>query len=358
LFSALELSADIQDWSSLDEESQFFSKALFLYCDLDTNASPNLELRYRQLLQQAFSSDSILQLICVDAIPFLHEYANGQCPDPRLTPLVPALGMIFMNLYSGTEPQEIVFSVETLLRPLCELLATRASSVFEDLVLRRTVIVEPTQDLESDNDVEKTGCCYGRQPYRVRPFYEGKDVESEHNIKDEGSCRKLYSTYSKNNLTGGLMALWCPHLVCLGFHKMPTCEGRNDVFSAILRYWEKAPSVIIYNFACQLGPYCMFREPEFFKNTLFAVDEMHANGHTQCSQACFVSNYMQVRSSLMTVNSSAAECSNKGLNLIRKSVSYMSQKHVILFTYVYLSVWNRKRELAVREEIMRQVEGL
>ena len=247
---------------------------------MEMNASPNLELRYRQLLQQAFSSDSILQLINVDAILFLNEYSTGQSPDPRLTPLVPALGMIFMNLYSGTESQETISAVETVLRPLCKLLATRAVSVFEDLVLRRTIVVEPTQEPESDNDVEKTRCWYGRQPYRVRPFYEGKDIESERNVKEEGSCRKLYSTYSKNNLTGGLMALWCPHLVCLGFHKMPICEGRNDVFSAVFCYWEKAPKVIIYDFACQLGPYCMVREPEFFKNTLFAVDQMHANGHT------------------------------------------------------------------------------
>ena len=132
---------------------------------MEMNASPNLELRYRQLLQQAFSSDSILQLISVDAIPFLHEYATGQSPDPHLTPLVPVLGMIFMNLYSGTEPQDIVSPVETLLRPFCELLAKRVRSVFEDLVLRRIVVVEPIQEVEPDNDLEKTRCYYGRQPY-------------------------------------------------------------------------------------------------------------------------------------------------------------------------------------------------
>ena len=150
------------------------------------------------------------------------------------------------------------------------------------------------------------------------------------------------------------MALWCPHLICLSFHKMPNCEGRNDVFSAIFQYWNQAPKVIIYDFACQLGPYCMAREPEFFKDTLFAIDEMHANGHTYCSQACFVSNYMQVRPQLMRVNSSAAECSNSGLNRIRKSVSYMSQTHAILLTYVYLCVWNRKQEHRFKIEAERQ----
>ena len=146
------------------------------------------------------------------------------------------------------------------------------------------------------------------------------------------------------------MALWCPHLVCLGFHKMPKLEGRNDVFSALYKYWETAPKVVIYDFACQLGPYCMSHEPEFFKDTLFVVDEMHANGHTSCSQACFVSNYMQLRPKLMSINSSAAECSNAGLARIRKSVSYMSQAHAIQSTYVYLCVWNRKREHLFKNE--------
>jgi hypothetical protein len=94
----------------------------------------------------------------------------------------------------------------------------------------------------------------------------------------------------------------------------------------------------------------MSLEPEFFKDTLFVVDEMHANGHTSCSQACFVSNYMQLRPKLMSINSSTAECSNAGLARIRKSVSYMSQAHAIQSTYVYLCVWNRKREHLFKNE--------
>jgi hypothetical protein len=146
------------------------------------------------------------------------------------------------------------------------------------------------------------------------------------------------------------MALWCPHLICQGFHMMPRAEGRNDVFSALYTFFEKAPTTVIYDFACQLGPYCMSREPEFFQGTCFAVDEMHAKGHVGCSQASFMSNYMQVRPSIMAVNSSAAECSNSGLSRIRKSVSYMNEIHAVSFTYIYLCVWNRlrQRELFLR----------
>ena len=77
-------------------------------------------------------------------------------------------------------------------------------------------------------------------------------------------CNKFYEAYGKKGLTGGLMAAWCPHLVCLGFHCIPKGEGRNDVFSALFTRWRSPPEIVIYDFACALGPYCMLREPAFF----------------------------------------------------------------------------------------------
>jgi hypothetical protein len=341
----------------MDEESLLFSQALRLYCVMDTSA--RLHLRYRQFLQQTFSGDSILQVIPLKAITFMVDYATGNHRDPRLSALVPALGMIFTNLYSPTVSADIVVDVEKVLKPLCSILATRARNIFEDLCIRRKVVVQPMQpSRDNDEQVEKTGSYYGRNPYRLRPFYEGKDVDKIGSVKDEGACRKLYSTYSKSNLTGGLMAFWCPHLVCLGFHAIPACEGRDDVFSAMLCYWDVAPEVIIYDFACQLAPYCLAREPEFFRDTLFVIDEMHANGHSSCSQAFFISNYMQTRGSLKPVNSSAAECSNSGLNRIRKSVSYMSEGHAALFTFVYMSIWNRRKEIALKKDAEHRLHQL
>jgi hypothetical protein len=62
----------------------------------------------------------------------------------------------------------------------------------------------------------------------------------------------------------------------------------------------------MYDFACQLGPYCMSREPSYFKNTYFAINKMHAKDHVGCSQASFMNNYMQVRPEVMNINTSAA----------------------------------------------------
>ncbi|KDQ56421.1 hypothetical protein JAAARDRAFT_132449 [Jaapia argillacea MUCL 33604] len=107
-----------------------------------------------------------------------------------------------------------------------------------------------------------------------------------------GDCNKFYKTYSKNNLTGGILVLWCTHTICLGFHYIPVAEGQNDVFSAIYTQFAVAPEVIVYDFACQLAPYCLVHEAQHFQHTHFLIDEIHAHDHTHCGQACFASNAM------------------------------------------------------------------
>jgi hypothetical protein len=156
-------------------------------------------------------------------------------------------------------------------------------------------------------------------------------------------CSKYYSQYGEQRLTGGIMCAWCTHSICYGFHCIPRGEGRNDVFSAMITRWPKAPKRVIYDFACALGPYCMTREADFFADTLFVIDAFHAKGHTKCAPAAFLSSYANIDPRLARINSSAAECGNGGISRIRKSVSYMSQERAILYRKVFLSIWNRLR---------------
>ncbi|EJD45926.1 hypothetical protein AURDEDRAFT_63902, partial [Auricularia subglabra TFB-10046 SS5] len=185
---------------------------------------------------------------------------------------------------------------------------------------------------------------------RARPTYPRlpTDTKTERNsVSDAGGaigCSKYYEAYGQQGITGGLMAVWCTHSICLGFHVIPKGEGRNDVFSALFTHWKRPPKYVIYDFACALAPYCMLREPEFFEDTIFLIDEFHGGGHTRCSPACFISNYRDFNSELKLINSSAAECGNAGLHRIRKSLSYLTQEHAIAFGYAFLAIWNRTRE--------------
>ena len=121
------------------------------------------------------------------------------------------------------------------------------------------------------------------------------------------------------------------------------------MFSAMVTRWPQPPKQVIYDFACALGPYCMTREPDFFADTQFLIDDFHAMGHSKCSSAAFLKSYADIDPRLSQVNSSAAECENGGINRIQKSVSYMSQEHVIVYTKQFLSIWNRI--------IIRKIEG-
>jgi Kyakuja-Dileera-Zisupton transposase len=301
---------------------------------------------------QVFSPDSVLQLVPHAAIPLLLQYSTSGVVNERLSSLIPALGMIFINMST-----ECTDSPD--LRKLSRTLAERAKLTFNDLVNNRDIIRNTNEcPPYLSREWEETGSFYGRPLIRYRPFYEGRDNDKDVDASETGRCKKYYSTYAQRTLTGGIMAIWCPHLICLGFHKIPKAEGRNDVFSALYVYFEQAPEVVIYDFACQLGTYSMSREPEFFKDTCFAIDEMHAKGHSSCSQASFSSNYMQGRTSLQNVNTSAAECSNSGLNRIRKSVSYMGQRNAILLTYIYLCVWNRRREREFQKKTVKERDQL
>ena len=312
-------------------------------------------LRFRQLLRQIFSNDSILQIAQPVAIDNLRRYSVGD-PDHNLAPVVPAFGMILQNL---TKNQQLKDHVEPCLRNLAKALADRSELTFNNLISQRQVVRSTPVENETVHvrQWETTGACYSTPRQRLRPFYEGRDSGVAQN-RNTDICNKYYDTYKKQKLTGGLMAFWCPHLVCLGFHMMPTAEGRDDVFSGIFTHWPKAPRVIVYDFACQLAPYCLVREPEFFQDTLFVIDEMHSTGHSSCSQAFFLQNYMLTRASLKFVNSSAAECGNAGLSRIRKSVSYMSESHAILYTHTFVSVWNRRRIRYLLKEAKNQVDEL
>ncbi|KAH7066015.1 hypothetical protein BKA62DRAFT_746332 [Auriculariales sp. MPI-PUGE-AT-0066] len=186
--------------------------------------------------------------------------------------------------------------------------------------------------------MDLTGSCWGQPRIRSRPLYSNLPGDSStdrsvvtEEVKAAGiGCSKFYETYGIHGQTSGIMAAWCPHLVCLGFHCIPKGEGRNDVFSVLYCYWEVPPRYVIYDFACALAPYCMARKPEFFQDTIFLIDGFHAKGHKRCTNTSMVSFYQLYNPKLRAINCSSIQC----------SVSYMSQRHAIIYILTFLCLWN------------------
>lgn len=291
---------------------------------------------YCDLIAQVAAPDIVLQLIPVSAIEHLKGLQLQGTAPIWLQRLCPAIGAVLASHKSEGS------SIPLEIRNLAGWLAERAHQVFTNLGQHDPGQIE--QDISKEN-WQQTGTCYGLPAVRRRRVYPKLRYDtqplSDRDAEEMGDCNKFYKTYSKNNLTGGIMVLWCTHSICLGFHSIPIAEGRNDVFSAIYTHFPIAPKVIIYDFACQLAPYCLVREARYFQNTQFLIDEMHARDHTHCGKACFASNAMRYDNCIRAINTSAAECGNKGLKRIRKSISFMVHSHAVQFTKVFLDVWNR-----------------
>ncbi|KAJ7283899.1 hypothetical protein C8J57DRAFT_1054321 [Mycena rebaudengoi] len=292
---------------------------------------------YLDLLAQVAAEESVLQMIPVPALVHLMHFCDEPTDENRAELLcVPAI-------YSALKHEKITrgdYSEELL--GTCRWMRDRAIEVVARL-MRPEAQLEGAEKVVED-PWRESGSYYSMPQIRLRPRYPRLKHDQIHEGSKRGAtCSKFYAQYGQQRLTGGIMCVWCTHSICYGFHCIPLGEGRNDVFSAIVTHWPQAPKRVIYDFACALGPYCLTREPDFFAETQFMIDDFHASGHSKCSPAAFLKTYALVDPRLGRINSSAAECGNGGIARIRKSVSYMTQARAIIFTQVFIAIWNRMR---------------
>ena len=66
---------------------------------------------------------------------------------------------------------------------------------------------------------------------------------------------------------------------------MKTAETPQMIYDFIVASYPPGttPNCIIYDFACQLQRFCVLRDPERFKNTLFLIDPLHVHNHSSKS---------------------------------------------------------------------------
>ncbi|KAK7015569.1 hypothetical protein VNI00_019063 [Paramarasmius palmivorus] len=343
----LDLTADEYDTDTLELpatkqlEAEHEELYFFIQIYIFNGSRSSYYKSYRILLEQICAPDVVLQLVQHAALQGLNDIFSDGYTSDWFQSVFPAFGAIIEVHRRENTP------LPPALRLLARWLMIRAETVYNKLAQHdpappRLIIESP------DQSWDQTGTCYGRPAVRTRCTYPG--IKKDGSVLDKqdkgsdgsGDCNKFYKTYSKNKLTGGIMVLWCRHSICLGFHTIPSAEGRNDVFSAIYTRFVKAPKVIVYDFACQLATYCLVREARFFRETLFLIDEFHAHDHTRCGQAFFASNWMRYNDMVRQINTSAAECGNKGMKRIRKIVAYMNYENALVFTKAFLDVWNRE----------------
>ncbi|KAI0370901.1 hypothetical protein BV20DRAFT_965977 [Pilatotrama ljubarskyi] len=335
--SPLKIPVDLPDISKVEHTHPSIAELLRLIAK-----TPNAILRrtYRNFAQQVAAPDIVLQLVPYKAVPYLRQLADTGLAVDWLQALIPALGRILEVL------RALVLPVPDEVCGVARWLADRTEEVYNRLAQHDPAPPSTSSAADGDNsdDWRITGTCYGLPAVRTRRIYPKLRHDTDPtdiNAEEMGECNKFFKTYPRNRLAGGILVLWCTHSICLGFHTIPVAEGRNDVFSAIYTRFPTAPQIVVYDFACQLAPYCFVREARYFSDTRFLIDELHARDHTKCGQACFASNAMQYDERIRAVNTSAGECGNGGVGRIRKSVSYMIYEHAVVYTRVFMNVWNR-----------------
>jgi hypothetical protein len=102
-------------------------------------------------------------------------------------------------------------------------------------------------------------------------------------VRTPGDCNKFVKTMS--GMTEGLVAMFCPHRICIGFQILSRHEGPRIAFELIFKKFKIGPRLIVYDNACVLHMYCLKREPAFFARTQFRVDRLHFKNHVGCCEA-------------------------------------------------------------------------
>ncbi|KAJ3562067.1 hypothetical protein NP233_g9807 [Leucocoprinus birnbaumii] len=279
----------------------------------------------KNFFRQVAAEESVAQMVNQDGLLALGSFLESPTPNTaRKLIKVPHIYFLLRFDYDEGQP-----GYSSSILSICVWIKDRARDVFQSLFANAGPGVNHDLNEIIDTDWKTTGCFYSLPKIRQRPVYpllsnEQQDQgnqKSAAEAEDTSSalCGKYFSSYSQRRLTGGIMAAWCPHSICYGFHFMPGYEGRNDPFSAMITRWPKAPKRVIYDFSCALGPYCLLREPQFFADTLFIIDNFHSRDHTKCAPACFASTYAQLDPQVSEINTSAAESGNSLILRIRKA---------------------------------------
>ena len=149
-------------------------------------------------------------------------------------------------------------------------------------------IAQPPPSIYPPPDVNDSKfSCFPHLPRLHGPGNYKADKQRE--VTDLDNCRKY--SYGHPTLTPGIFTLYCQHGVCYGFEVLRSCESPSHPFEIFTTRFSHPPSVIVYDNACRLHMYALNREPQSFKNTLFAVDRFHWRGHVGCLSGYNLSSY-------------------------------------------------------------------
>ena len=201
-------------------------------------------------------------------------------------------------------------------------------------------IVPTEEQLNEYTNWMTSGSYYSATKKRNRPRYQ-TDIENKLAEEDE-ICSKNFVAFSKR--TGGIWQIRCLiHQICLGFHVIPVSEGKNDPFAAVYTHFSTAPEVMMGDFSCQVHPYCMSREAEYFKNTSFPSDKIHHGTHCRCSECYNEEKYKQKGLQIYSLwNGVGVEERNRVIAKLKQVSVHMCLEQFMIQLRLLLEMDNRR----------------
>ena len=187
----------------------------------------------------------------------------------------------------------------------------------------------------------ESGLCTGLPQLRERPVFkaDGRD--------DRIDCNKQF--LQGRGRTGGVMTLFCEHGICYAAFVLAGAEGRDHLFSFLVKYLEKPPEVLVYDFGCAALDYCLNRLPGWFKDMLVLIDRLHWDNHIACSS----SFNMRLYEDMDGLNSQIAEQCNAALRKINPTLHRSSQPFFMAVLRQYLHAWNVKKQELIQIALQR-----
>jgi hypothetical protein len=88
---------------------------------------------------------------------------------------------------------------------------------------------------------------------------------------------------------------------------------------------------------------------------LLAIDHMHQEGHSKCSECFFLSIFKKFPGIYKYLNDSCAETGNSGLVAIRKVARYMRQELLMDIIRLKLEIQNRTRIILLRKYLQEAI---
>ena len=166
-------------------------------------------------------------------------------------------------------------------------------------------------------------------------------------------CRKDFPRPSKHGWSHLFLWFCAKHEHCYGFHIISGSEGRKDPFASAYQYMENAPDHVWYDFSCSLCEYALNREPYFFRETRFWLDEFHSYHHT-----CGDNHKSQRVADVPHPNTSVCEQFNSYLKNFLYFQTHQTQSHFTFFLQFFIHVWNERKTKLFLENKMHSSKAL